>query len=269
MAKAAAKVSADQKPFCKRLLSLAGRHSVWEVWSDFITAFALAISNAVDKARFDEREAAYLRIMKKYDAQQREVFPALVADVVDALERNPEQDFLGSMYMELELGNDHTGQFFTPYDVCRAMACLTVQGVTERIFSEGWVSLNDCACGAGATLIAACHEIGRRLSVLGQNWQNHVLVTAQDVDASVGKMCYIQLSLIGAAGYVKIGDSLANPMTEKDDPKNYWYTPMYFSDVWQYRRLYQRVDRLMREGMATRGQDEFRKENENGSGNRG
>ena len=63
MAKAARNVASEQKPFCKRLLSLAGKYSIWEVWSDFINVFALAISNSVDKVRFDEREALYRRCL--------------------------------------------------------------------------------------------------------------------------------------------------------------------------------------------------------------
>lgn len=138
MAKAARNVASEQKPFCKRLLSLAGKYSIWEVWSDFINVFALAISNSVDKVRFDEREALYRRIMAKYDAKEREVFPLLAADVVSALEQNPEQDFLGSAYMELELGNDHAGQFFTPYDVCRLMAEVSVPR-TGSAGDSGWL----------------------------------------------------------------------------------------------------------------------------------
>lgn len=264
MAKAARNVASEQKPFCKRLLSLVGKHSIWEVWSDFINAFALAISNSVDKVRFDEREALYRRIMAKYDAKEREVFPLLAADVVSALEQNPEQDFLGSAYMELELGNDHAGQFFTPYDVCRLMAEVGIPGLVEQVLRDGYVTLNDCACGAGATLIAECHAAGKRLRLLGRNWQNCVLVTAQDIDSSVGMMCYIQLSLLGAAGYVKIGNSLTDPMTAGDDSKNYWYTPMYFSDVWRYRRIFHSIDKLL-----GRGKDAPGKDNENGSRNRG
>lgn len=147
MAKAARNVASEQKPFCKRLLSLAGKYSIWEVWSDFINVFALAISNSVDKVRFDEREALYRRIMAKYDAKEREVFPLLAADVVSALEQNPEQDFLGSAYMELELGNDHAGQFFTPYDVCRLMAEVSVPGLVQQVIQDGYVTFNDCACG--------------------------------------------------------------------------------------------------------------------------
>lgn len=260
MAKAARNVASEQKPFCKRLLSLAGKYSIWEVWSDFINVFALAISNSVDKVRFDEREALYRRIMAKYDAKEREVFPLLAADVVSALEQNPEQDFLGSAYMELELGNDHAGQFFTPYDVCRLMAEVSVPGLVQQVIQDGYVTFNDCACGAGATLIAECHAAGKRLRLLGRNWQNCVLVTAQDIDSSVGMMCYIQLSLLGAAGYVKIGNSLTDPMTAGDDSANYWYTPMYFSDVWRYRRIFHSIDRLI-----GREKDAPGKDKENGS----
>ena len=36
-------------------------------------------------------------------------------------------------------------------------------------------------------------------------------------------MCYIQLSLLGIAGYFKVGNSLTKPMTMADDLKNYWF----------------------------------------------
>ena len=179
----------------------------------------------------------YMKIIGKYNEAERKVFPELVADVVLALEENPEQDFLGSSYMELELGNSHAGQFFTPYDVCRMMASVGGRSMALRVMEKGYASINDCACGAGATLIAACHEAGKQLAIFGRNWQHHILVTAQDIDFVVGMMCYIQLSLIGAAGYVKIGNSITDPMRAGDSKKNYWYTPMYFSDVWHYRRI--------------------------------
>ena len=187
-----------------------------------------------------------MKIIAKYDKDEQQVFPMLAADLVQALDENPNQDFLGSAYMELELGNDHAGQFFTPYDVCRMMSSISSRHIASRVMDKGYTTISDCACGAGATLIAACHDAGEQLSMLGYNWQNHVLIAAQDIDFIVGMMCYIQLSLIGAAAYVKIGDSIADPMRPGDDEKNYWYTPMYFSDVWQMRRLWHSVDKLFR-----------------------
>lgn len=52
----------------------------------------------------------------------------------------------------------------------------------------------------------------------------------------VRKMCYIQISLLGVAGYIKVGNALTEPMTPGDSMENYWFTPMYFSDVWHTRR---------------------------------
>ena len=70
------------------------------------------------------------------------------------------------------------------------------------------------------------------------NFQNHIFVAAQDIDETVALMCYLQISLLGVAGYVKVGNALTEPMTEKDNTKNYWMTPMYYSDIWNLRQLF-------------------------------
>ena len=76
------------------------------------------------------------------------------------------------------------------------------------------------------------------------NYQTSVLFTAQDIDYIVGLMCYLQLSLMGCAGYVVIGDTLRHPLTALDrrgliprPDQNIWYTPFYFRDIWHYRRI--------------------------------
>jgi hypothetical protein len=78
----------------------------------------------------------------------------------------------------------------------------------------------------------------KQLEKANLNHQNHLLVVAQDIDETVALMCYIQLSLLGVAGYVKVGNSLTEPMTDNDDKENYWFTPMYFSNVWVLRRIF-------------------------------
>lgn len=241
----AVRVRESARTFTKKIQSLSGRFPMWEIWSDFVYMAAVAISNAVDKTHFEEREAAYMRIIEKYDEKERAVFPDLLAELVTALEENPEQDFLGSVYMELELGNHWIGQFFTPYDVCRFMAQCTCDDVAQRVREKGFTIINDCACGAGATLIAAIHAIRSKLEEEGLNWQEHVLVTAQDLDLITGLMCYLQLSLQGAAGFVKIGNTLTEPMAAGDDSSNYWYTPMYFSPVWSMRRVFLTMDKML------------------------
>ena len=163
-----------------------------------------------------------------------------------ALEENSEQDFLGKMYMDLELGNRSSGQFFTPYNVCELMAEMTVQDAVEKISGQGYVSIYDPCCGAGATLIAGANAIRKELEKDKQqlNYQNHVLVIAQDIDEVVALMCYIQISLLGLAGFVKVGNSITNPISTDDSFENYWYTPMYFSDVWKTRRTIKQINQL-------------------------
>lgn len=227
-----------EKEFLRVFNQLTNRHRSWDVWRDFIVMYACALSNPVDKEHYDEREALYLRTIKKYNKQEQPLFPELAAHTVMALEENPEQDFLGSIYMSLNLGNQHNGQFFTPYHVCELMAEVTMQDSVMRIEEDGYITINDPCCGAGATLIAGVHAAKKRLEKAGYNYQNHILVVAQDIDQTVALMCYIQLSLLGIAGYVKVGNSLTDPITENDSKENYWFTPMYFFPTWSMRRLF-------------------------------
>lgn len=227
-----------EKEFLRVFKQLTNRHRSWDVWRDFIVMYACALSNPVDKQHYDEREALYLRTIKKYNKQEQPLFSELAAHTVMALEENPEQDFLGSIYMSLNLGNQHNGQFFTPYHVCELMAEISMQNAVLKIEKEGYIAINDPCCGAGATLIAGVHAAKKRLEKAGYNYQNHVFVVAQDIDMTVALMCYIQLSLLGVAGYVKVGNSLTDPITTNDSTENYWYTPMYFFPVWSMRRIF-------------------------------
>lgn len=235
------KVLDSRKEFLRVFNQLTNRHRSWDVWRDFIVMYACALSNPVDKEHYDEREALYLRTIKKYNKQEQPLFSELAAYTVMALEENPEQDFLGSIYMSLNLGNQHNGQFFTPYHVCELMAEVTMQDSVLKTEKEGYLTINDPCCGAGATLIAGVHAAKKRLEKAGYNYQNHILVVAQDIDQTVALMCYIQLSLLGVAGYVKVGNSLTDPMTENDSKENYWFTPMYFFPVWSMRRLFREM----------------------------
>lgn len=96
-------------------------------------------------------------------------------------------------------------------------------------------------------MIAGVNEARKQLEKANLNHQNHVLVVAQDIDECVALMCYIQLSLLGVAGYVKVGNSLTEPMTTGDKLDHYWFTPMYFSNIWTMRRIFRGFDALMNE----------------------
>lgn len=219
---------------------LSPRSRPIDIWRDFIVMSACAMSNTVDKSHYDEREKRYLETINKYEKSQQHIFPELYADVVMALDENPEQDFLGRMFMDLHLDYEELKQIFTPYHVCQLMADVTMGDLVQQVEEQGYVSINDCCCGAGANLIAAINSARHMLEDAGLNFQNHILVIGQDIEELVALMCYIQISLLGVAGYIKVGNALTEPMTSDDNMENYWFTPMYFSDVWHTRRMIHR-----------------------------
>lgn len=234
-----------RKEFLRVFRQLTYRWRSWDIWTDFVTMIACTISNAVDTTHFDEREAAYLRAINKYNKDEQALFPELFAHLVMALEENPEQDFLGDIYTELGLNSKEHEQVFTPYNVAHMMAEITIGDVAKQVEEHGFVTIHDCCCGGGVTLIAAANVAKSRLEKVNLNYQNHVLVTGQDIDYVVAMMCYIQTSLLGIAGYFKVGNALTDPMSDDDNLDNYWFTPMYFFPVWHLRRLWRRVDKLI------------------------
>lgn len=237
-----------QKELVRLFDQLAQRHSRWEVWADFVYMTAATLSNAVDKAHFEDREKNYLAIARKYSKAELEAVAEMFALVVTGIDENTDQDFLGELFMGLDLGNQYKGQFFTPYNVCRMMAQITgTDDLKARLQRQGWVSVNDCCCGAGALLVAFANECTRQHI----NYQTNVLFVAQDIDLTAGLMCYIQLSLLGCPGYVVIGNTLTEPSVSLDgrglipqDRGNVWYTPFYFRDVWQWQRVWVQMEMM-------------------------
>lgn len=237
----------EKKLFVKLVDSLCGRHSRWEVWKDMVVMFATSISNAVDTRHKEAREALFHDCAKHYNEQEMDTFAELFGQLVNAMEQGGHRDFLGDLFMSLGLGNDAGGQFFTPYNICKMMAKIGAPNMAEKVAQHGWVSLNDPACGAGATLIAAADIMYNEQHV---NYQTSALFTAQDIDFTTALMCYIQLSLYGCPGYVHVGNTLTEPMTGPllfgDGGENTWYTPMYFSGIWEGRRKVAIMDGIIR-----------------------
>lgn len=262
MGKAVRRVRGEaQKTIVKLIEGLTGRFSMWEVWQDFIIMSAISIANTVGGPQRDAREKEYLSRAAKYSAAEIEVFGEMLGEVVSDMERNPDQDFLGELFMALDLSNEWQGQFFTPYSVCSAMAAISYgDDFKAKIENQGWVSVNDPACGAGALLLAFANECRRPGHNI--NYQTSVLFVAQDIDYLAGMMCYIQMSLLGCPGYVVIGDTIAHPSTSYDSrgllpigDSNIWFTPMYFRDVWHWRRIWAQMD-LMCRSAAPQGKAE-------------
>lgn len=203
-----------------------------------MTAYTIANACEWRQDVKDKREQSYLAVAKKYNKEELSLFAKLFADTTMALEENAAQDFLGDIYMDMNFGGDH-GQFFTPWSVAELMADIMTDSNTMRtqLAQNGYISVNDCACGAGCMLLAFANSCKTRYNI---NYQQSVLFVAQDIDPVVAKMCYIQLSLLGCPGYVIVGNSLTEPPTgdvlhpSVRDPNNLWYTPLYYMRLWDF-----------------------------------
>ena len=216
--------SSFHKDFGDIFIRLSERHGRHEVWSDFVTMSACALSNAGDKRFFQEREEMFLAAVKRYTKDEADMLAQMLGYVIMAFEENPEQDFLGEMFSGLNLHNEWKGQFFTLYHVGSFMAAINIESAKEELKQKDYITVNDCCCGAGCLLIAFANE-ARKAKI---DFQNRVIFVAQDLDFTAAMMCYIQLSLLGCKAIVKVGNSLTDPFVPADlEGKDVWYTPMY------------------------------------------
>jgi type I restriction-modification system DNA methylase subunit len=213
-----------EKEFEKIMDKLTYNRMKWEVWADLITMMATSISNALDpdSARRQRREKEYQGCLKRCGGVE---LPAKAFGVVvDALEANPDQDFLGSLYMRFELGSHWHGQFFTPYNICQLMA-KTVN------FSDLPITANEPTCGAGGNIIA----LAEAMRDAGINYQHNLFVVCQDIDIKAVYMAFVQMSLYGIPAIVYQSDTLLDPNGLKSTTgKMYTIGYMMAPELWKY-----------------------------------
>lgn len=215
----------NSKKFREKFENLSRTHNKYQVWSDFIVMTACAFSNGFesDKNMFENREKMFMDCSKKYNKDENSTFAEMLGLLMLAYYENPEQDFLGEIYCTLQLNKGGLGQVFTPYNVARLIAEMQISHIKERLEKERIVSVADHSCGSGCLLIALANSAINA----GVNYLDKIKFIAQDIDLIAGLMCYIQLSILGCKATVKIGDSLAEPIT-KDAvyDETVWVTPM-------------------------------------------
>lgn len=180
------------------------RYHTWQVFSDFCELSAIAIYNQL--AHFEQaREENYLAIIRRYEElEERQAMAHMLSITMQALD-SCYQDFLGQMFMQLELGSHWHGQFFTPYDLCHLMAQLTFDDEhVEKTRRNEIVSIQEPACGGGAMVIAVAEHVERSKGNV-----QFLQVHATDLDRTAANMAYIQFSLLGIPAAVHTGNTLS------------------------------------------------------------
>lgn len=199
------------------------KYSLWDVFQDFSFIAAACFSNRVDLLNFKKRENEYFRMIKKYNTNDLNRFAKILAELINELSISP-SDILGEIFMELDLGSHFKGQFFTPYKLSLATAEVMIgnNDIQKIIDQQGYVTLNEPACGSAGMVIAFAEAMKKR----GFNPQKQLLVEATDLDVKCVHMAYAQLSLLYIPAVIYHGNTLS---MEKFDR---WVTPSYVLGNW-------------------------------------
>lgn len=211
-----------QKAFISLFNRTAPYHKRHKVFEDFVSCSVIALEN---RLQFSEaREQKYLRIVSGYEKQDVINMAHLLAHVIEGLEQGF-CDFLGSVFMQLELGDKYRGQFFTPWSVASMMAQMQLGNVKVLFEDKPFITLREPACGAGSMILAMADTLNRS----GYPAYRRMWVSATDIDPLAAGMAYIQLSLCGVAGEVVIGNALCN------ERRRVLLTPGHYLGNWSYR----------------------------------
>lgn len=203
-----------KKDIIKNLVGLSGKHSISEIYFDWVHMMAYSISNSADKEQYDIREAAYLEVIRKYKKEESKIFAECFGLLVLAFERKT-TDWLGEIYMSLEISNKNSGQFFTPYGVSRLMSEIVFNGNEEKLKERDWIGYYEPCCGAGSMILAFAETMRKKK----YNFQQQLVVWCEDIDENCLLMAYVQLSLLGIKAVCKVKNSLSQ------EEFSVWYTP--------------------------------------------
>lgn len=223
-----------RKQFIKTFTRLAHHRERHDVLADFLEMAFCAVRKTTlpEGPAADAIEERYMAVVRRNKVEDvRGPMPELLGITRLAVQAGG-CDFLGQVIVELELPNQHMGQFFTPYDVSRMMAEMTFDTVDEIIAEQGFVTVLEPACGAGGMIIAAADVLEARGFDIGRQ----LYVDATDISPTCFKMSYLQASFRGIPAIIRRGNTLSLERFE------HAVTPVFFGfyathkegfDAWQ------------------------------------
>lgn len=224
MARDVKRKETNQREITKLIQQVSYRHSLWDVFGDWVELMAICISNSCDKVHYADRERRYMEIVKKYNRQELDRFAEAFTCLVLTLENTGLRDVLGETFHELELHNKYKGQFFSPFHLCEMMGDIAIGGEPE-LNENGYMTICEPCSGSGAMVLGAA----RSMQKAKMDFQRKMVVLANDIDLKCVHMCYVQLSLFGIPAVVQHGNSLTLEEWSR------WYTPIYILDDWIWR----------------------------------
>ncbi|MQL50078.1 N-6 DNA methylase [Photorhabdus khanii] len=211
----------------------------WMVFSDFITLAASELDMA--RIRTPENIENSRRICDRYNAADLENLKKLFSLMVVAL-NGQFHDFLGAIFMELELGSSDMGQFFTPYHLQSLIARMLSGDIDDIIKKQGWLELSEPTCSAAGMVIA----FAECMLEAGYNPSQQLYVNCIDIDPVAANMAFIQLSLLGIPAEIVTGNALTMQFNQVR------YTPAFYINGWRERLAFRRRIERMRKFLQSK-----------------
>lgn len=204
------------KQFKSALKEITNHRRSFDIFHDFVYSTSYQIEYSVTRSAdiTDKLDA----IKKKYSEEEYSKFKGLF-ELLVSFQTQEYNDYLGYLYCFGGFFNKVSGQYFTPPSLTSLMCALHLTELESQLKSKDILSLSDPTCGSGSIFI----EQFKQILGIGFNPQKKVYFYGQDIDPLVARMCYLQLSIIGAKAEITIGDTL-NVKDSMDFRK--LYTPM-------------------------------------------
>jgi type I restriction-modification system DNA methylase subunit len=192
------------KAFIKKLEEREFSKTLPQKFLDFLElAFCAYAKPMAEPEKADALEARYMQIVGTYrDKDAVRAYPELIAMIAKEV---PHGDFLGTVAAEIGALNARQGQFFTPYEVSRMMAEMTMGDHEASIEAKGYLTVQEPAVGSGGMILALADAMQRR----GYDPSSQLFVSAIDVSATCYWMTYLQLTFSGIPAEVIHGNSLS------------------------------------------------------------
>lgn len=153
---------------------------------------------------------AYKRLDNKYPDDVKALFQTTVTGLINALTEHP-KDYLGEILSHFGTQKKALGQCFTPSHISELMAGFEDHREAIKGCSDKPYTVHDPCCGSGSLLLGMLYTWKKQ----GINYAKDTMLVAQDIDSNVAEICYLQLSLCGAAAIVNIGNSLLCEIREQ------------------------------------------------------
>jgi type I restriction-modification system DNA methylase subunit len=173
----------------KLLSTISGKYGFQNIFDDFTQMVVCAYS----MGRMEEQ---YLKIAKKYEPKELEVFANALGEMVleyesASLDGNWD-DVIGNIYEMSGSSNAKTGQFFTPKSICDLMA---------NFCNHQGEYVNDPSAGSSRNLVAHSRQ--------NPNNRFTSFYVAQDLDNRCINMSVINFIMYGMKGVVIHCDTLS------------------------------------------------------------